>query len=672
MKPLNNISFPFRTLPLALLILGILAYGIHIAWMGFYWDDWPWVWFSHVMGSAGMLKIDIEHRPITGVVLWLGSLIAGESPLGWQIYNLIWRLLGAVALSWTLKQIWPRRNQQIAWIALLFLIYPGFGQQFVAVNNSRHLFPLATFFLSIGLMASANRNRERYWLWTVGGVLLSIITMFTTEYYYGLELIRPLIIWLVTRDPQDKFWTRIGRVLTAWLPYLIPLVLVFIWRYLISKSVNYGITLLDEIKSSPADGFVTYLSRGIKDIFDAAVTAWSGLFQLPDPILFGARAQVYFFGIAVLTAVGILVYLRFLRSYPREARWGLDAIFLGAGALLVSPIPFWVTGLDPLLAFPGDRLNLPMIFGACLLLVGLLDLALKSKTIKISIIAILVGLSVGHHYKNAVSYRRDWQHQNQIFQQLTWRIPGLKTGTILLSNELPSEYSTDNSLVAPLNWTYAPEFSSGDLPVYIYYTDLRFSTGKRQIEPGAAYLEHYRVFPFESSSDQIVVIYQQLPGCLRVLDSVRHPEDPTLPDEIRALLRFSNLDQILTTSDAELPPPFTADPDPGSWCYYFELADLARQRGDWVQVAEFGNLAFETGFPDSAAKHVPEYVVFIEGYAHTGRWSRARNLTLEAYRIDPLMSNMLCDVWKRTEANTPDSSEKAEEMEKINQKLDCD
>jgi len=36
------------------------------------------------------------------------------------------------------------------------------------------------------------------------------------------------------------------------------------------------------------------------------------------------------------------------------------------------------------------------------------------------------------------------------------------------------------------------------------------------------------------------------------------------------------------------------------------------------------------------------------------------------------MSNMLCDVWKRTEANTPDSSEKAEEMEKINQKLDCD
>ncbi len=95
----TNRSLSIRTLPLALLVLGILAYGIHIYWMGFYWDDWPWIWFSQVMGPAGMLKIDVEHRPFTGIVLWLGSIIAGDNPLGWQIYNFIWRFLGAVALS---------------------------------------------------------------------------------------------------------------------------------------------------------------------------------------------------------------------------------------------------------------------------------------------------------------------------------------------------------------------------------------------------------------------------------------------------------------------------------------------------------------------------------------------------------------------------------------------
>ena len=226
--------------------------------------------------------------------------------------------------------------------------------------------------------------------------------------------------------------------------------------------------------------------------------------------------------------------------------------------------------------------------------------------------------------------------------------------------------------MAPLNWTYAPEFSSGDLPVFIYYSDLRFNTGKRQIDSGAVYTETYRFYPFESSSDQILLIYQQLPGCLRVLDPVHHPEDPTLPGGIRALLAFSNLDQIITTKNAEMPPPFRNDSDPDSWCYYFERADLARQRGDWAQVAQLGDLAFETGFPDSAAKHVPEYVVFIEGYAQSSQWNRATELTLEANKIDPLMKNMLCSAWERIDANTLESLEKLEAMEKINKKLGCD
>ena len=40
MKPLRNFSYSLGSLPLALLFVGILAYGIHIAWMAFYWDDW--------------------------------------------------------------------------------------------------------------------------------------------------------------------------------------------------------------------------------------------------------------------------------------------------------------------------------------------------------------------------------------------------------------------------------------------------------------------------------------------------------------------------------------------------------------------------------------------------------------------------------------------------------
>ena len=65
-----------------LLIVGIFSYGLNIHRMGFYWDDWPWIWFSHVLGPEGMLQIDVEHRPISGVVLWVGAILSGAAHRG--------------------------------------------------------------------------------------------------------------------------------------------------------------------------------------------------------------------------------------------------------------------------------------------------------------------------------------------------------------------------------------------------------------------------------------------------------------------------------------------------------------------------------------------------------------------------------------------------------------
>jgi len=495
--------------------------------------------------------------------------------------------------------------------------------------------------------------------------------MFSSEYYYGLELIRPLILGLVFRDSDKKEPHKSIQIFKSWLPYLIPLILIFIWRYAISKWVNYEITLLSDLNSAPASGLNAYLGYGFNDIVDAAVTAWGQIFHFPDPILFGAQARTYYWGLVASGALGFSVYLSVLKPSPRETHWGSSAMLLGFGALLVAPIPFWVTGLDPRLSFPGDRLNLPMMLGSCLLLVGLLDVVIKFKPLKVLLIALILGFSVGYHYQNGITYRRDWQHQIEIFQQLTWRIPGLKPGTALLSNELPSEYSTDNSLIAPLNWTYAPEFSSGNLPVFLYYRDLRFNQSHRQIEPGTAFKEQYRFYPFESSADQILAIYHHLPGCLRVVDAVHHSYDPSLPDEIRAVLAYSNLGQILITQNADLPTPFQVDTASEGWCYYFEKADLARQREAWDQVVNFGNLAFEIGFPDAPSKHAAEYVVFIEGYAHTGQWARARDLTLDAYQINPRMDQMLCAAWERIDIDTPTSGKKQTTLQKVNQKLGC-
>jgi hypothetical protein len=670
---IKQLQFSWRSLPVILLLLNILAYGLHLSWMGFYWDDWPWIWSSHVMGTDGMFTIDSIQRPLSGAVLYLGALLAGENPLGWQIYNFILRLLAGVSLAWALKVLWPRNQKQIIWVVLLFLVYPGFSQQFVSVNNSRHLLPFTTLFLSLGFMVEANRKQKRYLLFTGISVLFSIITMLTTEYYYGLELIRPVILWIVVREREKKPAVKLLTIFKAWLPYLIPLVGIFAWRYTISKSVNYSVTLFNDLSSSPKQSALELLSSAADDILSAGIGVWGKAMRPPSPMLFGSRARLYYWGLVGITAGGSFLYLIFFRpDPPEEKRWGIEAILLGGFSLIVSAVPFWLTGLDIKIFFPFDRLTLPLMLGSSLFLVAVIDLLIQNRFIKIGLIALLIGFSVGVQYQNGITYRRDWRHQTDFIQQLAWRIPGLQQGTVFLANQLPTTYSTDNSLTAPVNWLFAPDFSGGEIPTFLFYIELRFGTPDRSFGEDTQFDYKYRFYELNSDPSQVLVIYNQPPACLRILDPAYHQDFPSLPPMVKSALPFSNLEQIQITPGmtATLPPPFEPILEP-SWCYYFQKADLARQRGEWQTVAAFADAAFDLGYPDSPVKHVNEYELFIEGYAHIDQWKKAEERTLEAIKFDPLLENMLCETWARIESDTEASAEREPILERINRIMNC-
>ncbi len=67
-----QISFPFFSL-----VVVIAAYGLLINRLGFYWDDWPWVWLFHSQGAARLLEIDQVSRPLAGEIP-LAGLAAGR------------------------------------------------------------------------------------------------------------------------------------------------------------------------------------------------------------------------------------------------------------------------------------------------------------------------------------------------------------------------------------------------------------------------------------------------------------------------------------------------------------------------------------------------------------------------------------------------------------------
>jgi len=110
-------------------------------------------------------------------------------------------------------------------------------------------------------------------------------------------------------------------------------------------------------------------------------------------------------------------------------------------------------------------------------------------------------------------------------------------------------------------------------------------------------------------------------------------------------------------------------PEPShGWCYYFELADLARQQGNWDEVVQLGDIAYnQNDYPNDPSEHFP----FIEGYAHTGNWMKARELTEQSQGVTPLMVPLLCRLWQHIDATTMDSQDKAITIASIYSLLDC-
>lgn len=666
----NLLRKPFAP-PVILFLVCVLAYGIYLPWMGFYWDDWPWIWRYHVYGAQAIREIDAAFRPLAGMVLGVGAQIAGENALGWQVYNFVIRWLGGVAFWWSLRQIWPKRREAAFWGAALFLVYPGFSQQFVSINSSRHLFPLITFTLSMGFTGRAFREKGKYWAATGMAVALAAFTMFTTEYYYGLELIRGLVLGILIPPKERGNGAKLAAILKAWAPYLVPLVGVFGWRFAISQQVNYQVSLVGQFSAAPLQTALKIILTSLGDLVEASMGALGNLFVYPKPGVFGPRKTLFYWAISAASATGIYLYGTLVEADAKDRRWNTQAVILGGLALWISGLPFWTTGLEVKLTFPNDRLTLPMMVGFSLAVSAVLDL-IKPRRLKNLVLALVVGLSVGHHYKNAVSYQRDWDTQAAFFQQLTWRIPGLTAGSAVLSPELPILYSTDNSLTAPLNWVYGPNEPSDSLPYGLLFLDLRLGTKISALEAGEPIIMDYGRARFTGSTSQAIVLQYDPPGCLRVLDPKYDGHLPGTPETMEAAMLLSDTSRILTDveSPAALPGQiYGVTPSPlAQWCYYFQRADLARQVRDWDQVAALGDIAFSL---DDSPNHASERVPFIEGYAHVGDWEAAIEQTLTTIEIDKLMGPMLCDTWGRIIRDLPTSEPLAAALQRVEGRLAC-
>jgi hypothetical protein len=674
-------NIPIWSVPFSLLILAILSYGILIPWLGFYWDDLPSIWFLHFLGPSGFEEVFSSDRPLLGQLFRLSSSLLGENPMAWQSFGLLTRWLSCIALWWVLRGLWPEKTIHATWIVFLYLVYPGFNQQFISVTYSHVFIVLTTFWLSMGAMIWAIRKPEYFWPLTISSLLLSAYSLFTVEYFFGLELIRPVVIWISLAGKYYRPRTRLGKTILTWLPYLALVIGFLVWRTLYTETPRGQVDLFGKLIANPFGTVPQIAAEIFSDVYQTGISAWGQTINFIKLSGFGVLTTILYALLILLVGALTFFYLWKLKTpsseeadvSPYRERWGWQALGLGLLSLFLAGWPFWATNLPITLEFPWDRFTLPMMFGSSLILVGFIDLIGKSRFQKTILVAVIVSLGIGWQFRNANVFRREWNNQVAMFWQLSWRAPHVLPGTLFLSSELPFSYFSDNSLTAPLNWLYSPEDINVPMKYMLYAIESRLGKGLPDLKADIPIYEPYRASYFEGTTSQALVFYYTPPGCVKILDPNVDQRLPQKPKYIGDAMGLSNPALITIDGDENSGEPQSAiyNPTPSpDWCYFYEKADLARYAGDWETVVAISVNAMNL---DQRLYEVnaPEYLPYIEAHAHLEQWDKAIQITETAYELNSRMQRILCDTWERISITTKSTDQKGEAVQEMYQTLSC-
>ena len=643
----NTKKFPFLIVLIPLGLFVLFSYGLLLNKLGFYWDDWPYVWTRLELGYHGLLRHFSFSRPVAGQIHNLAILITGGSPLLAQIWGLCAQVFGSFCCGLLVREIWPRKRFAAVLCALLFIAYPGFTMRPIAINFSFSFFLMGMLFLSFILSVKAARGAAHGPLLTAAACLISLLNLFASEYFFLLELLRPFFLAAALSEKHQNRKVLITRTAKLSLPYLAVFAAGMAYRMFFNRTqtLHYEFKLLTDFKAAPLQTVGAYLLQMFRDSLRVIFEAWGTVFEFPNSTEFGSRSTLIYFLICAGVFLCCCVFLYFFSGKPDGKRQeNLNMLLIGILAVLLAGQPFWLTESAIHFVFQNCRYTLPFMLGVSLILTALLDMIRKPHILSVVFASAFIGLAAGHLFVVGNEYRRDWTLTKDFFTQLKWRVPGMEENTVVVTNVLPIRFSTDNSLTAPLNCIYADHYETDRIP-YMLYTNTKREATLSGLESGNEIFQEYLSGQFFGNTDDMVSVYYNAPGCVHVLDpeiDLFNQMIPTIDRDAAVLNNYSRI-RIM---DPESPLPAKQFGSEGArgWCWYYEKADLERQRKNWEKAAALGDEAFsQSDHPNDPMERIP----FIESYAHMSRWDDALEQTRAAMETTPVMNDPLCALWQR-------------------------
>lgn len=656
---------------MALLVMCFLGYGLLLPALGIYTDDWTFLWVFDRMGSTGLHDYFTVNRPFWGLVYQVSMPLLGHEPLVLHVYGLVWRWLLTFAFWGLLRVVWPQSKRQAFWAALVFLLYPGFALQYISLCTGNMWLVYTCFITSLLLTGLALRSPQRFWVYNIPALFLSLANILMMEYFLPLELTRLLVVYFILREDRRPFWRRLGITFRYWLPFGLILAIVVAWRafFFGNQTYTYPLLLIQHLRANPLDGLL-YLAQTIPaDLFKTTFGAWGRLISAPIEFLPSGMILVAYVAV-VLAGIGLCAVLLVRRTGDLgtgRQRWAWQALVFGGLSMLTAGWPFWLTELTVQPYYFNSRFTMPFMLGSSIFLVGLLEL-IPWRMIRSTILAVALGGAMGVHLLIANDFRLDWIANQRLIQQVYTRVPMLTPGTTILFDQFEIPYTSTATFTAQLNLLYPP--TPGIRTSYGVHV-ARMVEGWENPTPNTPIRVYLIIEIFWGRVGQSILAnfpkdnaeLMPPPNCLWLME----PNFLALSPSLDRMQDYSDLQLVGVNKGDWTPDPFYIrvfglDNIPQTDCIAFERADLARQQKNWARVVEIGD---QLQTKNSKILRRIYASVFIYGYGMAENWETAERLNNDLMETFPGYRGRLCEVWDLIRNDAPASAKKDATLERV-------
>ena len=612
-------------------------------------DDWYLMYDMQVKDVNFFHVIFSGDRPGRALAMIPLFSIFGFEPFYYHLSAYLFRFLGGVCLYWALQMLWPQKRFSTLSAAFLFTVYPGFLSQINAIDYQSHILGLFLALLSVALTIKSILTVQRTprLLFAVGSILAGWGYLSQMEYFIGMEAFRFACIFvLLWRTQGESVRQKFIKGIIASLPFLLIAGGFLVWRLFFfvaeRKATDIGLQV-SQIFSSPLT-LLWWLNYLIQDMFSVVLVAWGlPVYVLAFPLRL--RDVMSAFGWAGVAALLAVFGMRRVEKNESEAEAGFgrsqEALWLSLISIVGGLLP--VILVNRHVTLPDySRYTLIASVGAVLLLVTVIE-NISSRILRTAALGFFVAVAVLTHYGNAVKAVDETLATRNFWWQVVWRAPQIQPGVTLIASYPGSPLSEDYFVWGPANLIYYPEKQEANtveiqLPAAVLTDDvvLEIATNGGVETPlrRGNYLER-------DFGNVLVMIQSRSNGCVRIINGDVPELSPLDQHRLLLIAPFSRLENVVTEGEFQTPPAIVFGEEPEhDWCYFYQKADLARQRGDWEQIPVLLKDALDQGhYPEDALEWMP----FLQASAVLGDVDQVRS-TAKLVTIDKFLRLQVCGI----------------------------